>query len=66
MTLNTDQFLAPNFVTEILNNGQSRYDRSIDHCHYLGYVVVDGEGPGGKAALSNCDGLVKVNLTTFS
>ena len=60
MKLNTDHLLAPGFVTEIRNNGESRYDRSVDHCHYLGHLVTD-QGPGDKVALSNCDdGLVRV------
>ncbi|KAK3736620.1 hypothetical protein QZH41_018297, partial [Actinostola sp. cb2023] len=56
VTLNTDQLLAPDFVTEIRNNGSSRYDKSIDHCHYSGHVVTP-EGLGAKVAISNCDGL---------
>lgn len=59
MTLNTGQLLAADFVTEIRNNGESRFDRSIDHCHYLGHVVT-AEGTGDKVAMSNCDGLVRV------
>jgi len=60
LTPNTDQLLAEDFVTEIRNNGESRFvDKSIDRCHYLGHVVTE-EGPGDMVALSNCDGLVSV------
>lgn len=59
LTSNTDRLLAEDFITEIRNNGETRLDRSVDRCHYLGHVIT-AEGPGEKVALSNCDGLVSV------
>lgn len=58
VTLN-DELLSPNFVVEIRGNQSSRFHFEIDHCHYTGHVV-SSKGPGTKVALSNCDGLVRL------
>ncbi len=51
--------LAPKFKLEVVRkNGTEQVHKPPTNCHYVGKV----KGGNGSAAVSNCDGLVRINF----